>query len=272
MSALDWPFDEPATRCRCGRRLVRAWCIVHGDYRGAAGPGSSRPNSAPRSRTRICTKVQMRDHRGVGESLRERVKVSRLRAPYDPNTRQGRAWTEEESALLRELWPTRMTQVEIAVRLERTANSVVPREDSRAGPQAVRHGGAGVSYADYLATVRVQSQRDRDRFLGIESHEDQPKYSAETGDRVLDVATLRSYAAFRQAMANFGGVVTRAYEGYRDLYLRCLLRSQRLRINSFTAPVMNRSASSRPPAPRELGYPNRVGTATPKPKREWWNR
>jgi len=74
-----------------------------------------------------------------------------------------------------------------------------------------------VSYADYLATVRVQSQRDRDRFLGIESHEDQPMYSAETGDRVLDVATLRSYAAFEQAMANFGGVVTRAYEGYRDL-------------------------------------------------------
>ena len=46
------------------------------------------------------------------------------RAPYDPNTRQGRAWTEEESALLRELWQTRMTQAEIAMRLERTANSV----------------------------------------------------------------------------------------------------------------------------------------------------
>lgn len=37
------------------------------------------------------------------------------------------------------------------------------------------------TYEDYLASVTAQKERDRDRFLGIDSHNDQPTYSAETG-------------------------------------------------------------------------------------------
>lgn len=40
------------------------------------------------------------------------------------------------------------------------------------------------TYEEYLASVAAQTQRDRDRFLGIDSHTEAPVYSADTGQRL----------------------------------------------------------------------------------------
>lgn len=39
----------------------------------------------------------------------------------------------------------------------------------------------GTSYEDYLASVQSQQQRDRDRFIGVDSHDDEERYDARTG-------------------------------------------------------------------------------------------
>ena len=38
-----------------------------------------------------------------------------------------------------------------------------------------------MSYEDYLAAVEKQKQRDRDRFVGVDSHDDEDWYDANTG-------------------------------------------------------------------------------------------
>ncbi len=40
----------------------------------------------------------------------------------------------------------------------------------------------GGTYQDYLQSVRKQEQRDRDRFMGWDSHVEEPRYSADTGE------------------------------------------------------------------------------------------
>lgn len=40
------------------------------------------------------------------------------------------------------------------------------------------------TYDEYRAAIAAQTQRDRDRFTGIDSHPEAPMYSAETGLRL----------------------------------------------------------------------------------------
>jgi hypothetical protein len=59
------------------------------------------------------------------------------------------------------------------------------------------------SYEDYLKSVRGQQDRDRDRFIGIDPHNDQPLFSAKNGQPDPDLIQQRiqrlisTLAAFR---------------------------------------------------------------------------
>lgn len=53
----------------------------------------------------------------------EFVDLEVSRAPYAPETRQGRPWTPEDNAKLRELWPV-ASQMEIGAALDRTGAAV----------------------------------------------------------------------------------------------------------------------------------------------------
>lgn len=77
------------------------------------------------------------------------------------------------------------------------------------------------TYEEYRRAIAAQKQRDRERFLGIDSHPEEPMYSAETGKAVRPAwnaggwydATLRftdwSFQALRLNDAQVNAIAAR---------------------------------------------------------------
>lgn len=102
------------------------------------------------------------------------------------------------------------------------------------------------SYEDYLATVRAQRDRDRDRFTGVDAHEGEPMYDASTGAPV--------WPEFEAALQQYSQHVT---EWANQLYAA---------LEPF---LQQMSALLRE---KEAAEKAQLRHTYPRQRREWWNR
>lgn len=128
-----------------------------------------------------------------------------------------------------------------------------------------------VSYAEYLAIVREQEARDRDRFMGHDSHEGQPMYSADSGAMLLDIGD--------HSIDDMKELFARAREAAEKMAAEMLAFMNDLMFGTGPAEPLGilhagpgRSLRSLPKKGGRAKTPRAERHTYPKPQREWWNR
>lgn len=134
---------------------------------------------------------------------------------------------------------------------------------------------SGGTYAEYLETVRRQEQRDRDRFMGHDSHDDEPRYAAANGSALDMVDISLSVDALVSGFETLNQAMTKCAQETAE-FLNVVMfgdpsAAQPLGILQMTTRE-SRSLRTLPKAQRKERASKKPRHTYPKPHAEWWNR
>ena len=123
------------------------------------------------------------------------------------------------------------------------------------------------SYEEYLERMRAQGQRDRDRFIGADSHEAEPVYDARDGSLTSGVVaesfTFDADEFMRRFSEGFEVAIGRLQRDMEPVH-------EALRAWGALLPVADEEDTR--PLIGVLNSEKRARHTYPRPRREWWLR
>lgn len=121
------------------------------------------------------------------------------------------------------------------------------------------------SYEEYLERVRAQGERDRDRFIGVDSHEGEPVYDARDG-------SLASGSVAESFTFDADEFMRLFNERFQPAFQEMVRSMEQIAL--VFRPLLERLAEETPQRPLVgvLNSEKRPRHTYPRPRREWWLR